>query len=642
MAEWYFKPWQPGYSNREPVEGEFFATEGISDPGVALVREAVQNSLDARLAQQDNILIRIALSGEGGAADPSQASRYFEGVREHLEAEQSGLRRDGLPPPDGSCPYLVIEDFGTTGLTGDPSQGFRPKDESEKNHFYHFFRADGQSDKDPSDRGSWGIGKSIFPRSSRINCVFGVTVRADDEQTLLMGRMALGLHWVGEEHYQDGYFGVPPRDGRQLVMPVDDPGVIKRFCDTFGLQRGNGTGLSVVVPWPRPEITEEHLVRAVVSGYFWPILNGQLEVIVETPEVRSILDAESLASEVEGIGGELADDIVPLIRLAEWAEALPEHKTLEINMPEPTRRWQWSSELIPEEARASLSEALEKGEHVAIRVPVTVRSKDDPPERSFFDVFMVPDFGNRRDRPTFVREGLIIPNVNAPRTRGVLSLIVVEDPPLAAFLRDAENPAHTEWQDDGSKFRDKYESGVGDLNFVKRSVHEIVRILTASEQEEDVTLLADLFPSPTEHDGPPGQQADEEEGDDEPGIEPPEPPPPPPRPQPFRIQRLSDGFALVPANQDTVECPSCLDVRVAYDTRRGNPLKRYDPADFELDEAPISVSFGGLEARAWGPNTILADVTDPEFRLEVTGFDPNRDLYVRVKVREATDADQTP
>jgi len=50
MAEWYFKPWQPGYSNREPVEGEFFATEGISDPGVALVREAVQNSLDARLA----------------------------------------------------------------------------------------------------------------------------------------------------------------------------------------------------------------------------------------------------------------------------------------------------------------------------------------------------------------------------------------------------------------------------------------------------------------------------------------------------------------------------------------------------------------------------------------------------------------
>lgn len=485
----------------------------------------------------------------------------------------------------------------------------------------------------------------MFGRSSRINCMFSVTVRADDEQRLLMGRIGLNSHWLGDKHYQNGYFGVPPDDRCPPVMPVSDDDAIEHFCRVFDLGRGRDPGLSVVIPWPHEEITQEHLVRAVVRDHFWPILNGQLDVWVKTPAVETLLEADTLSMEVGEIGGDLADEIVPLIELAEWARDLPEDERVEIHRPDPNRAWNWSSELLPGEVSASLSEALQSGERIAIRVPVTVRSKDDAPEMSFLDVFMVRDFASKRGRPTFVREGIIVPNVNAPRTRGVLSLVVAEDPPLAAFLRDAENPAHTEWQSDGSKFDGKYKSGKSDLNFVKRSVHEIVRIVSESEQEQDVTLLADLFPSPTEHDGPPGQQGDDEEGDDQPGIEPPEPPPPPPpppRPQPFRIQRLSDGFALVPDNQDEVECPSSLEVQVAYDTRRGNPLNRYHPADFELEQAPMTVAFSGLNPREWAGNRIVADVTEPEFRLEVTGFDPNRDLYIRVRVMEETDADQTP
>ena len=45
--QWRFREMQPGEINVDPIEGEFFTTEAIGSITDALVREAVQNSLDA-------------------------------------------------------------------------------------------------------------------------------------------------------------------------------------------------------------------------------------------------------------------------------------------------------------------------------------------------------------------------------------------------------------------------------------------------------------------------------------------------------------------------------------------------------------------------------------------------------------------
>ena len=42
---WYFNTLRPSDKVREPVQGEFFATEAISNPGEALVREGIRASL---------------------------------------------------------------------------------------------------------------------------------------------------------------------------------------------------------------------------------------------------------------------------------------------------------------------------------------------------------------------------------------------------------------------------------------------------------------------------------------------------------------------------------------------------------------------------------------------------------------------
>ena len=113
--------------------------------------------------------------------------------------------------------------------------------------------------------------------------------------------------------------------------------------------------------------------------------------------------------------------------------------------------------------------------------------KNKPVQSSFFDVFMIRE-GQTGVIVSYAR-GLIIPDVKAPRSRGLTSLVIALDRPLASFLGDSENPSHTQWQHDGSHFKGKYKSGHSDLKFVSDSVRHIYRLLTASENERTEIFL---------------------------------------------------------------------------------------------------------------------------------------------------------
>ena len=45
---WKFREMSRGEINVDPIEGEFFATEALGSLSDALVRESIQNSLDAK------------------------------------------------------------------------------------------------------------------------------------------------------------------------------------------------------------------------------------------------------------------------------------------------------------------------------------------------------------------------------------------------------------------------------------------------------------------------------------------------------------------------------------------------------------------------------------------------------------------
>lgn len=624
IPQWHFNQPKPGDKNREPVLGEFFATDAIKNPAEALIRESIQNALDAGLDDK-TVTVRIYVSGDNnGALAPHIVGAYMAGSWPHISASGNGLH--DAPTQSDTCPFLVIEDFGTSGLTGDVTQWHELP--GTENPFYYFFRAEGQSHKGEQDRGRWGVGKTVFPRSSRISSCFGLTVRADDAKRLLMGGSILKSHYAADEYYSpDGYYGVRP-DGN-LTLPIEDPRGIQRFVEDFRLTRVSEPGLSVVVPWCDREINAGAIIEAVCRDYFYPILAATLQVTVATPESETLINHETLLDVSRRILDRLPQGFTAVLEMADWATQRRPNDFLSISAPSSNRGPAWSAELISEEQVNKLRALLKAGERIPLRVPLVVRMKGDDPKPSFLDVFLVRDMQSESGRPVFIREGIIISDVRSPRNRGITSLVVIEDKPLATLLGDSENPAHTQWQRDSSNYKGKYFYGPAYIQFVVRSVHEILEILSEGEDQIDPTLLVDMFFLP-ELEEPPEEQ---DEPEDDHSIKP-KPPIPPSKPRRFIVQKVAGGFSVTqgPKAETT---PAFLDIRVAYDIRRGNPLNKYGPADFDL--AQLSLVEEGVERMRLMNNNLVVAVKASDFKVSVKGFDDRRDLYVKVNAREDFD-----
>jgi hypothetical protein len=621
---WHFNQVRAGDKIRDPIQGEFFATEAISKPGEALIREGIQNSLDAAMPGEP-VKVRVFISGQTATAKPFDLLPYLQGLWPHAQAERNGLR--DIPASQDPCPFLVFEDFGTTGLMGDPDQ-WKPLP-GIVNHFFNFYRAEGRSDKSEQDRGRWGVGKQVFPRSSRVSSFWGLTVRCDDGRRLLMGQSVLKSHYCGGAYYSpDGWFGVIPQTGDGLVAPVEDQALIESFRRLFRIKRADQSGLSLVVPWYDPELAFDDLARAVLRDYFWPILQARLEVSLESDSRTVVLNAEALTQ--DRLPEEAEPDMAPLVRLALWASQVPPASIMTIQAVSPERGWQWSEDLLGPATVEELRRRYEQGDRIALRVPVTVREKGKSARASFFDVFLVRDGSEQTGRPAFIREGIIIADVRAPRTRGVRSLVIAEDQAVASFLGDSENPAHTQWQKDSANFRGKYVSGATDLAFVIRSTHEIVRRLTEGQKTVDRTVLADLFSIPRGPEPAPAVKAPE--FGEELGAT--DQPPPPfadvfSNASRFSLERTDRGF-VIRRGEAEPDLPARLRVEVAYHVRRGNPFRRWKPTDFELDKPPLQIKATGATVEEVLGNRLVVEVSARRFRIEIDGFDRRRDLRVLV------------
>jgi hypothetical protein len=626
--KWFFRSQSPGEITRDPIVGEFFSTEAIDNPAEALVREGIQNALDAKI--NNKIRVRILMVNGAGALTSGGSSRWLAGAWPHFNIPGNGLHE--IPDMNDACSFLVFEDYGTTGLQGDIEQPF--DEPGKKNPFFYFFRAEGRSDKSQGDRGRWGIGKHVFPRSSRISTYFGLTIRADDRNQFLMGHTILKSHKFSEKNYApDGYFGEPMQDGI-FMLPISDPEKLAQFRRDFHLSRDSQPGLSIVVPYVDSEISMLNLRQAVISDYFYPILKGELIVDIESLEQKHKIDADNILTETETLEGGEKDNLISLIGFANWAVFHPVEKEYDINantLAIPA----WSDDLISQDIFSIMQDDLDNGRNLAVNVQIKVREKGKDPIPSSFKVYICQD-GYKNGRPIFIREGIIISDIRAPRSSGIRSMVVVEDRPLATMLGDSENPAHTQWQKGSSNFKDKYENGKEIIDFVTRIVSNIVNALAAREKQKDPNLFADIFSLPRDVLNNQLQKkvevtqtsSGEESGTGPININSKE--------KYYQIIKITGGFKIIPGGKK-LESPIRIKIWVAYDLRRGNPLTKYTTSDFRIESPPIKYKdlLQGIKILNVENNQISLDVTDPEFQFAVTGFDVKRDLYVKTQVEEA-------
>jgi len=222
-------------------------------------------------------------------------------------------------------------------------------------------------------------------------------------------------------------------------------------------------------------------------------------------------------------------------------------------------------------------------------------------------------------RVDFLRGGLVVPKAGERVAGSVRGMVLVEDDALIALLGDAENPAHTEWHWRADKVKANYTHGPSTVRFVIKSASFLVSELSRAPEGIDEDALIQVFYLEEPEKKPPEKPGDKESRKPDPA--------PDSQPQPFSIDKREGGFKVsIAADWDK---PVGLGgARVAYDVRRGNPFKRYDPLDFSLEGSALTIAIAGGTITRLAENNVEFSVDSDDFELVIKGFDPNRDLIV--------------
>ena len=642
---WRFRRMLPSEINQDPVQGEFFTT--ASDLSERLVRESLQNSLDAR-REGGTVRVRYRFSGEDGALPAKDADRYLAGLDLHIQADPAAddAEREAITAAracfERPMTWLTVEDFGATGLTGDIEAN---ESKEAGNDFWGFFRSVGISPKGEDSGGSWGLGKWVFPDASMINAYLGATRRTGEDRILLMGMAVLRTHAAdGVKHPPYGQFAAADDsdDDAWLPLPLDSDkedhrDFVLAALDDFRLGRLDDPGLSVVVPYPKPDLTPEAIARAVITQYFLPIVRGDLSVEIAAPGERTrTIDAETIASEVTDIARPASEDahdeetpesLAGVIRLAEWADRLGdgEHRQLTV----PTRTNDTLAALDLEDLR----ERYEREEGLAFRFVTRVQRRTAQ-ERTpaSFRLYLERAEELPQGHDYFVRGHLSIPRMDHIQRYKARVLVTVDgDSALGHMLRDSEGPAHVSWDSHEQRLRDHWLNGPERVQEVRRAAARLLQRLVERPGERQLDALADLFPAdPSEiHKGRKpsprlglGTDLSRTDG------------PPPPKPSPLEVSRTGTGFSVRASGRAADLTGTEWSLRFAYDVVRGNPFRLFDRAaqqgtpDFSLGDG-VEVDEHSAKVERVAGNALRFRALGDDFRIDVTGLD-SRDVIVEL------------
>jgi len=601
---WYFRDISNDPSEKELTQQDQFNNDEVV-LAEALVRETIQNSTDARLSELVPVRVRFAID----TAVTPDSKRFFS---ELLDGMSEHLRACDLPVPSSSEParYLTIEDFETTGLTG-------AIDSKDDGQFCGFWRRFGRSNKKGSSGGRWGLGKLVFSSSSSIKTVIGLTRRLEAPEVCLMGQAILRNHEIGGvETDSVGFWCV--QKGSKNGLPSTDPKLSDRLLASTGLMRKQESGLSLVVPYVLPDIEPKHLISATLKNYYFPILTGRLIVTVND----TVIDAASFDQVSKSVGGDaISTSALAFVRELQSLRGTEPHLLL-------PKSWQTNpitGDLLGIELCTGLRERFKAGEMLYIRAPLNVRLKKeaDSPKNTHIDVFLKPSQAGERSQTLVVRGAITVPTEGKKaHLIDCHAAVVADDPLISQLLGDAENPAHTQWNERAEKLRANWTGAHLVLRKVRSILHELHALVADRIDRDDPMALVDFFSIPK----PRSKQSAQKGTNAGPKNL------PPPRPKPFRIDKHAGGFSIVPSPEMPADVfPLKIHLRCAYDVLNGNPFRRFSDDDFSFYKDGLKIEKTNADCWPTDPNEIDVEARSSDFRIDIVGFDPNRDLIVEAQ-----------
>ena len=279
---WWSQPYRPDGSATATGILRQLGRPGLDELTV-LVREAAQNSWDARTSD-DSVHFSVRLEQLRERASAWQSLLLPAPAEKSIGEFGEALREDSW--------VIVISDRGTRGLGG-PIRADVSAGDDEGNDFVQFLRNVGEPRDTKLGGGTYGFGKGIFYRLSRIGSILVSTSTLTRDGAVEHRFMGAGL---GEKFGQEGL----PYTGRHWWGTVDDgiPDPLLGDAATAVTQElglpsfeGGATGTDIVVMGadfgvvveadeavPRtPEAAAAHIASAILWN-LWPKLvdNGSV------------------------------------------------------------------------------------------------------------------------------------------------------------------------------------------------------------------------------------------------------------------------------------------------------------------------------------------------------------------------------
>ena len=257
-------------------------------PCAALIRESIQNSLDAVV--DESMPVKVCF--EYRSLDKSDYQNFFD-LRDHIQACLDNYLEN--PTAKRIYPLMLqymknTSEIGFIRVSDYNTKGMDYAVTATNKTFYAFVRAAGVSVKQAQGAGgSFGFGKGAFFVMSPINTLMVSTKNINDE-CFFEGVTRLCSHWEGGK--KRSHMGFYDNNSGQ---PTSDPNMIPK---PFTRQE-TGTSIGIMgINYNAWNDSKDELIKEVLRNFFVAVLNKKLVVIIDgnkgTEKDAVTIDAEHL------------------------------------------------------------------------------------------------------------------------------------------------------------------------------------------------------------------------------------------------------------------------------------------------------------------------------------------------------------
>ncbi|ATP92628.1 hypothetical protein RMT88_17660 [Bacillus altitudinis] len=268
--------------------------QGKNDPGLetfrgnpypALAREPIQNSLDAHDKSDNPVRVEFSVSKLKKNQFPNR-EEYIK-VLEYCIAEakdgsdtQKEMQKALHIIEQDEIYFMKVSDFNTVGLSG--------SDQLRNTNWHRLIKVVGESEKEATSGGAFGIGKHAPFVCSDLKVVFYATQDIDGKQAFQgVAKLITFTDQDKEPCQATGFYGE-----KDKIQPI------KNMSDVEDIFVRNETGTDLFVAgFDYRETWVQEIIEAVISSFFVAILEGILEVKVG----EHLLNKHSLHEHIEAL-----------------------------------------------------------------------------------------------------------------------------------------------------------------------------------------------------------------------------------------------------------------------------------------------------------------------------------------------------